>query len=245
MYINYGFEYRRLGSDRLFFPFSISFVRAWNKVWQLSLFLLSLFLFLFLFSLSTCSLLENHDVLGCRADACVLSSSHLSLSPISFLSDSLARPLALQDTEGGRWWWWRGGQWPQHGPQRAVGVCGGDQWCPTPTCQAGNFSRAGYCGGGTKWTVWGLSSDYMGAYIQLGHGLCVGLNSVTKRSVREWHNAQSRWRAAQQGHSIMFHDLLANGTTLSYPRTPLGIRDPHKGTLSSRLGLSCIYPCRG
>ena len=42
----------------------------------------------------------------------------------------------------------------------------------------------------------------------------------------------------------MFHNLLANGTTLSYLRTPLGIQDPHKGTLSSRLGLSCIYPCR-
>ena len=25
----------------------------------------------------------------------------------------------------------------------------------------------------------------------------------------------------------MFYDLLANGTTLSYPRTPLVIRDPH------------------
>ena len=49
-----------------------------------------------LLSLSTRSLLENHDVLGCRADVCVLSSPHLSLSPISFLSDSLARPLALQ-----------------------------------------------------------------------------------------------------------------------------------------------------
>ena len=43
----------------------------------------------------------------------------------------------------------------------------------------------------------------------------------------------------------MFYDLLANGTTLSYPRTPLGIGDPHKGTLSSRLGLSRIYPGRG
>ena len=41
----------------------------------------------------------------------------------------------------------------------------------------------------------------------------------------------------------MFYDLLANGTTLSYPRTPLGIGNPHKGTLSSRLRLSRIYPC--
>ena len=40
----------------------------------------------------------------------------------------------------------------------------------------------------------------------------------------------------------MFYDLLANGTTLSYPRTPLGIGDPHKGTLPSRLGLSRILP---
>ena len=148
-------------------------------------------------------------------------------------------------TEGG-WWWWQGrGQWWQHVPHQEVVVCGGDQWCPTPICQAGNFSRAGYWGSGTKWTVWGLSSDCMGVYIQLGHGLCVGLNSVTKRSMREWRNVQSGWRAAQQGHSTMFHNLLANGTTLSYPRTPLGIQDPHKGTLSSRLGLSCIYPCRG
>jgi hypothetical protein len=56
-------------------------------------------LFLFLLSLSTRSLLENHDVLGCRANVCVLSPSHLSpsvLPPISFPSDSLARPLALQ-----------------------------------------------------------------------------------------------------------------------------------------------------
>ena len=43
----------------------------------------------------------------------------------------------------------------------------------------------------------------------------------------------------------MFYNLLANGTTLSYPRTPLGIQDPHKGTLSSHLGLGRIYPCRG
>ena len=148
-------------------------------------------------------------------------------------------------TEGG-WWRWQGrGQWWQHVPQQEVVVCGGDQWCPTPICQAGNFSRAGYWGSGTKWTVWGLSLDCMGVYIQLGHGLCVGLNSVTKRSMCEWHNVQSGWRAAQQGHSTMFHNLLANGTTLSYPRTPLGIQDPYKGTLSSRLGLSCIYPCRG
>ena len=148
-------------------------------------------------------------------------------------------------TEGG-WWQWQGrGQWWQCAPQQEIVVCGGDQWCPTPICQAGNFSRAGYWGSGTKWTVWGLSLDCMGVYIQLGHGLCVGLNSVTKRSVREWCNAQSGWRAAQQGHSDMFHNLLANGTTLSYLRTPLGIQDPHKGTLSSHLGLSCIYPCRG
>ena len=43
----------------------------------------------------------------------------------------------------------------------------------------------------------------------------------------------------------MFYDLLANGTTLSYLRTPLGIGDPLQGILPSRLGLSRIYPCRG
>ena len=112
-------------------------------------------------------------------------------------------------------------------------------------CQAGALARLATRGSGTKWTVWGLSSDYMGVYIHLGHSLCIGLNSVTKRSMHEWRNAQSRWCAAQQGHSAMFYDLLAHGTTLSYPRTPLGIWDPHKGTLSSHLGLSCIYPCRG
>ena len=148
-------------------------------------------------------------------------------------------------TEGGRWRWWGGGQWWQHAPQQKVVVCERDQWCPTPTAKQVLLARLATGGSGTKWTVWGLSSDCMGVYIQLGHGLCVGLNSVTKRSVHEWHNAQSGWHAVQQGHSVMFYDLLANGTTLSYPRNPLGIEDPHKGTLSSRLGLSRIYPCRG
>ena len=65
-------------------------------------------------------------------------------------------------------------------------------------CQAGTLARLTTGGSGTKWTVWGMSSDCMGVYIQLGHGLCICLNSVTKRSMREWCNAQSRWRAAQQ-----------------------------------------------
>ena len=41
----------------------------------------------------------------------------------------------------------------------------------------------------------------------------------------------------------MFFGLLANGTTLSYPRSSLGIQDPLQGILSSWLGLSHIYPC--
>jgi hypothetical protein len=46
--------------------------------------------------------------------------------------------------------------------------------------QAGNFSKLPQSGGGTKWTVWGLSFKLHGVFIQLGHGLCVGSNSVTK-----------------------------------------------------------------
>ena len=52
-------------------------------------------------------------------------------------------------------------------------------------CQAGTLARLATGGSGTKWTVWGLSLDCMGVYIHLGHGLCVGLNSVTKRSMCE------------------------------------------------------------
>ena len=150
-------------------------------------------------------------------------------------------------TEGGWWRWQDGGQWWQRAPWQEVGVCERDQWCPMPTAKQVTLARLATGGSGTKWTVWGLSLDCMGVYIQLGHGLCVGLNSVTKRSVREWRNVQSGWHVAQQGHSAMFYNLLANGTTLSYLRTPLGIQDPHKGTLwlSSHLGLSRIYPCRG
>ena len=35
-------------------------------------------------------------------------------------------------------------------------------------------------GSGTKWTVWGLSFELHGVFIQLGHGLCIGLNLITK-----------------------------------------------------------------
>ena len=51
-------------------------------------------LFLFLLSLSTRSLLENHDVLGFRANVCVLSSSHLSPSILPEASSNLL-PLGL------------------------------------------------------------------------------------------------------------------------------------------------------
>ena len=47
-------------------------------------------------------------------------------------------------TEGGRRQRRDGGQWLQREPQQAVGVCKRDQWCLTPTCQAGYFSKVSY-----------------------------------------------------------------------------------------------------
>ncbi|KAH9991227.1 hypothetical protein BJV77DRAFT_1150622 [Russula vinacea] len=38
----------------------------------------------------------------------------------------------------------------------------------------------------------------------------------------------------------MFYDLLANGTTLSYPRTPLGIGHPHKGVNADPISLDLV-----